>query len=161
MAEQDYDGSGRVQKGASNGGGAYRPPPSRRGMGAMTDDSSGDERNDRKRSRPKANSLAVRTARSLWLQVSILHTPCPIMTHPALTRLTVHVFTHLHTSSVHEAIAGYHTSARSYAQSALMPAVGNLSSHYVQTREDVTLSQTLSSKYTISVSCAASIMKSV
>ena len=59
-AEQDYDGSGRVPKGASNGGGAYRPPPSRRNMGAMTDDSSGEDRSDRKRARPKANSLAVR-----------------------------------------------------------------------------------------------------
>ena len=61
VAEQDYEGSGRASKGASNGGGAYRPPPSRRGMsGAMTDESSGEDRNDRKRSRPKANSLAVR-----------------------------------------------------------------------------------------------------
>lgn len=70
LAAQDYDGSGRVPKGASNGGGAYRPPPSRRGMGAMTDDSSGDERSDRKRSRPKANSLAVRIACGLSQRLS-------------------------------------------------------------------------------------------
>ncbi len=36
----------------------------------MTDDSSGDERSDRKRSRPKANSLAVRIAYGLSQRLS-------------------------------------------------------------------------------------------
>ena len=67
---QDYDGSGRIPKGASNGGGAYRPAAGRRSMGGIScDDSSGDDRHDRKRSRPKANSLAVITRHRAVLTV--------------------------------------------------------------------------------------------